>query len=70
MEMTGDVARTIVAVAKKIESLAGLIADGMEIVLSQAPTVTEDMEIIVQDASTYTLLPSRLSTLHCRRRSI
>ena len=35
----GDVARTIAAEAEKIESLAGLIADGMEIVLSQAPTV-------------------------------
>ena len=48
LEMTGDVARTIVSVAEMIESVAGLIADGMEIVLSQPPTVMEDMEMIVQ----------------------
>jgi len=44
--MIADVARIIVSVAEKIESLTELIADGMEILVSQPSTITDNMEMI------------------------
>ncbi len=39
----------MVSAAEKIESLAGLIAGRMEILLLQASTVMYDVEIVVQE---------------------
>jgi len=55
-QMIADVARIIVSVAEKIESLTELIADGMEILVPQPSTITEhgndrqEMQLIVTTA--------------------
>src|SRR5436190_5591470 len=48
-KIIGDVARLIVSVAEKIELLTALIAEGMEILLSQPVTIADDVEIIVKE---------------------
>ncbi len=48
-KIIGDVARLIVSVAEKIELLTALIAEGMEILLSQPVTIADDVEIIVEE---------------------
>src|SRR5438094_7422044 len=48
--MMPDVARIIVCVPKKIDSLTELIADQTEILVSQSSTITDDVKMIVNEA--------------------
>ena len=49
MTTIADLPRILVSVAEKIESWTELIAEGLEILVSQSSTITDDLEKIVEE---------------------